>query len=287
MGMLDDKVVIVTGAGRKRGIGRAIALRLAQDGAHVVVSSQRRDPATFPENEKAEGWLGVRSLAEEIRALGRRAVAVDCDVTRADQVQALIDAATRELGGIDGLVNNAGIPSGAGSAPIVEMDDELWYRTVDVNLNGVYLASKAAARAMIRGGKGGAIVNISSTAGRMGFAVRRLLCDKIRADRPDATNGFGARQARHPRQLRLPRLDRHGHDGRHVPTHSRKGRHGFRGHQIGCARLHTDEPSGAPRGAGRGRGFPPRIGLRVHDRTDVERRRRLEDGLIRVERSFG
>ena len=85
-GMLDDKVVIVTGAGRKRGIGRAIALRLAQDGAHVVVSSQRRDPATFPENEKAEGWLGVRSLAEEIRALGRRAVAVDCDVTRADQV---------------------------------------------------------------------------------------------------------------------------------------------------------------------------------------------------------
>jgi len=175
-GMLDDKVVIVTGAGRKRGIGRAIALRLAQDGAHVVVSSQRRDPATFPENEKAEGWLGVRSLAEEIRALGRRAVAVDCDVTRADQVQALIDTATREFGGIDGLVNNAGIPSGAGSAPIVEMDDELWYRTVDVNLNGVYLASKAAARAMIRGGKGGAIVNISSTAGRMGFAEYGAYC---------------------------------------------------------------------------------------------------------------
>ena len=175
-GMLDDKVVIVTGAGRKRGIGRAIALRLALDGAHVVVSSQRRDLATFPESEKAEGWQGVRSLAEEIRALGRRAVAVDCDVTRADQVQALIDAATRELGGIDGLVNNAGIPSGAGSAPIVEMDDELWYRTVDVNLNGVYLASKAAARAMIRGGRGGAIVNISSTAGRMGFAEYGAYC---------------------------------------------------------------------------------------------------------------
>jgi 3-oxoacyl-[acyl-carrier protein] reductase/meso-butanediol dehydrogenase/(S,S)-butanediol dehydrogenase/diacetyl reductase len=176
MGMLDEKVVVVTGAGRKRGIGRAIALRLAQDGAHVVVSSQPRDPSTFPENEKAERWQGIRSVVEEIRSLGRRAIAIDCDITRADQVQALIDAATHELGGVDGLVNNAGIPSGAGSAPIVEMDDELWYRTVDVNLNGVYLASKAAARAMIRTGKAGAIVNISSTAGRMGFAEYGAYC---------------------------------------------------------------------------------------------------------------
>jgi NAD(P)-dependent dehydrogenase (short-subunit alcohol dehydrogenase family) len=176
MGMLDGKVAIVTGAGRKRGIGRAIALRLAKDGADVVVSAVQRDPTTFPEHEKAEGWQGIRSLAEEIRALGRRAVAIDCDVARADQVQALVDVAVRELGGIDALVNNAGIPSGAGSTPIVEMDDELWYRTVDVNLNGVYLASKAAAREMIRGGKGGAIVNISSTAGRMGFADYGAYC---------------------------------------------------------------------------------------------------------------
>ena len=176
MGMLDGKVAIVTGAGRKRGIGRAIALRLAEDGAHVVVSALRRDPATFPEHEKAEGWQGIRSLAEELRALGRRAVAIDCDVTRADQVQALVDAAVHELGGIDALVNNAGVASGAGSTPIVEMDDELWYRTVDVNLNGVYLASKVAAQAMIRAGKGGAIVNISSTAGRMGFAEYGAYC---------------------------------------------------------------------------------------------------------------
>ena len=75
MGKLDGKVAIVTGAGRKRGIGRAIALRLAQDGADVVVSALRRDPATFPQHERAEGWQGIRSLAEEIRALGRRTVA--------------------------------------------------------------------------------------------------------------------------------------------------------------------------------------------------------------------
>jgi NAD(P)-dependent dehydrogenase (short-subunit alcohol dehydrogenase family) len=176
MGKLDEKVVIVTGAGRKRGIGRAIALRLARDGAHVVVSAVRRDSETFPENEKAEGWRGVLSLAEEIHALGRRAVAIDCDVTQADQVQALIDVAVHELGGIDALINNAGVASGAGETPIVEMDDELWYRTVDVNLNGVYLASKAAARAMIRTRKGGAIVNVSSTAGRMGFADYGAYC---------------------------------------------------------------------------------------------------------------
>jgi 3-oxoacyl-[acyl-carrier protein] reductase/meso-butanediol dehydrogenase/(S,S)-butanediol dehydrogenase/diacetyl reductase len=176
MGRLDGKVVVVTGAGRKRGIGRAIALRLAEDGADVIVSALRRDPAAFPEHERAEGWRGIPSLAEEIRALGRRSVAVDCDVSRADQVDALIGAAVHDLGGIDALVNNAGIASGAGAAPIVEMDDELWYRTVDVNLNGVYLASKAAARAMIRAGKGGAIVNISSTAGRMGFAAYGAYC---------------------------------------------------------------------------------------------------------------
>ncbi len=176
MGMLDGKVVIVTGAGRKRGIGRAIALRLAADGAHVVVSALPRDPATYPEHEKAEGWRGVHSLAEEIQALGRRAIAIDCDVTRGDQVQALIATAVDQLGGIDALINNAGIASGAGSTPIVEMEDELWYRTVDVNLNGVYLASKAAARAMIRTRKGGSIVNISSTAGRMGFAEYGAYC---------------------------------------------------------------------------------------------------------------
>jgi 3-oxoacyl-[acyl-carrier protein] reductase/meso-butanediol dehydrogenase/(S,S)-butanediol dehydrogenase/diacetyl reductase len=174
--MLDGQVVVVTGAGRKRGIGRAIALRLAQDGADVVVSAVRRDPATFPDNEKAAAWQGIRSLAEEIRALGRRALAVDCDVTRVDEVEEMIGAAVGELGGIDALVNNAGIPSGAGAQPIVEMDDQLWYRTVDVNLNGVYLASKAAARAMIRAGKGGSIVNISSTAGRMGFPAYGAYC---------------------------------------------------------------------------------------------------------------
>ncbi|MCC6918755.1 MAG: SDR family oxidoreductase [Alphaproteobacteria bacterium] len=176
MGTLDGKVALVTGSARKRGIGRAIALRLAREGADVVVSGFPRDPASYPEHERAEGWRGAASLADEIRALGRKAVALDCDVTQPAAVQALVDAALRELGGLDIVVNNAGVPSGAGATPIVEIDDALWQNTVDVNLTGVYHVSKLAARAMIAAGRGGAIVNISSTAGRRGIANYGAYC---------------------------------------------------------------------------------------------------------------
>ena len=170
MGKLDGMVVWVTGAGRKRGIGRAIALRLAEDGADVCVSAIARDPSQFPAHEQAEGWKGAESVAEEIRAMGRRALAVDCDVTKREQIAACVEAIGSELGDLTGLVNNAGIASEAAAAPITEMSDDLWLHTIDVNLNGVYYASKAAARAMLAHGKPGAIVNISSLAGRFGFA---------------------------------------------------------------------------------------------------------------------
>jgi len=176
MGALDGKVALVTGSARKRGIGRAIALRLAREGADVAVSGFPRDPSSLPEHERAEGWRGAASLAEEIRMLGRHALAQDCDVTKADQVQALIDATQRELGGIDIVINNAGVPSGAGSTSIVEIDDALWQNTIDVNLTGVYYVSKFSARTMIGAGKGGAIVNISSTAGRRAFADYGAYC---------------------------------------------------------------------------------------------------------------
>jgi len=176
MGTLDGKVALVTGSARKRGIGRAIALRLAREGADVVVSGFPRDPSTYPEHERAEDWRGAPSLAAEIRALGRKAVALDCDVTQARAVQALVDAALHELGGLDIVVNNAGVPSGAGSTSIVDIDDTLWQNTVDVNLTGVYHVSKLAARAMIAAGKGGAMVNISSTAGRRGIANYGAYC---------------------------------------------------------------------------------------------------------------
>jgi NAD(P)-dependent dehydrogenase (short-subunit alcohol dehydrogenase family) len=168
MTALSEKVALVTGAARYRGIGRATALRLAQDGADVAVSGSARDPSSFPKHEQEMNWRGLDSLVEEVEGLGRRCISIECDVSIKGQVESMIDRTISELGGIDILVNNAAIPSGAGNTGLVDMDDETWYRTIDVNLNGVYLVSKAAGKAMIAAGKGGHIVNISSLAGRQG-----------------------------------------------------------------------------------------------------------------------
>ena len=175
MGRLDDRIALVTGAGRYRGIGRAIVLRLAEEGAHVVVTARARDASTFPQHEQEMGWKGIESVAEEVRAMGRRALAIDCDVTDKDDLQRTVDAAIAEFGGIDILVNNAALPSEAGAAPILEMTDENWYETVDVNLHGLYHTIRAVGREMVKGG-GGSIVNISSTAGRIGLPNYGAYC---------------------------------------------------------------------------------------------------------------
>ena len=167
---LSGRIALVTGAGRMRGIGRATALRLAADGAAVVVSASPRDPATFPEDEKAQGWKGAASVAAEIEAQGGQAIAIDCDVTDVSQVAAMIAEAENKLGTPDAIVNNAGTAGGAGAKSLLDIDDDTWHRTIDINLNGVYNVCRAAGRAMRAAGKPGAIVNISSLAGRAGMA---------------------------------------------------------------------------------------------------------------------
>ncbi len=175
MTRLDGRVALVTGAGRYRGIGRAIVLRLAEEGADIVVTARQRDPSTFPPHEQEMGWKGIESVAEEVRGMGRRALALDCDVTDKDDLQRTVDAAVAELGGIHILVNNAALPSEAGAAPILEMTDENWYETVDVNLHGLYHTIRAVGREMVKGG-GGSIINISSTAGRIGIPNYGAYC---------------------------------------------------------------------------------------------------------------
>lgn len=164
MADLTGKVALVTGAARKRGLGRAIALRLARDGADVVVTGRPGSAPTQAEQES--GWAGLASMAQEIEALGKRALGVEADVTKAADVSAMAAAVQERFGRVDILVNNAGHASGAGAARILDMDDSLWYDTVDVNLNGVYLVTKAIGRLMRSAGNGGAIINISSLAGR-------------------------------------------------------------------------------------------------------------------------
>jgi 3-oxoacyl-[acyl-carrier protein] reductase/meso-butanediol dehydrogenase/(S,S)-butanediol dehydrogenase/diacetyl reductase len=165
---LDGKVAIVTGAGRMRGIGRAIALRLAQDGADVAVTAIARTHEDMPEMERHAAWRGVVSVAAEIRDLGRKALALDVDITDPASVQYMVERTLADLGRIDILVNNAGLALVSGKHDLWDVDEDDWNREIDVNLNGVFHCCKAVARALVDQKEGGRIINISSLAGRAG-----------------------------------------------------------------------------------------------------------------------
>jgi glucose 1-dehydrogenase/3-oxoacyl-[acyl-carrier protein] reductase len=140
---LRDKTAIVTGAGR--GIGSGIALRLAQEGANVVVNY-------------AHSAEGAEAVADQIKALGRKAITIQANVSRADQVQAMVSETVETFGGVDILVNNAGIDP---HAPFLKMTEEQWDWIMDTNLKGNFLCSQAAAREMTKA-SGGKIIIISS-----------------------------------------------------------------------------------------------------------------------------
>ena len=163
MSDLTGKVALITGAARHRGIGRAIALRLAADGASIVVCGRQRAAEHLPANEQEIGWSGIDSLAEELRSQGCKAEAVVCDVTDKDQVVAMIETIKANFGRLDIIVNNAGDASNAGSSPIFETSEDVWNHTIDVNINGVFLVSKYGGRFMLECGNGGSIVALVLT----------------------------------------------------------------------------------------------------------------------------
>ncbi len=105
---LDDKVAVVSGAGRMRSIGRPIAVALARAGCDVVLTGTGRPKDRYPDDEKAAGWRDIDSVADEVRALGRRAMAVVSDVADQSAVEALAAQAMAEFGRVDIVVNNAG-----------------------------------------------------------------------------------------------------------------------------------------------------------------------------------
>ena len=145
------KTVVVTGSGRTRGLGAAILRRFAQEGANCVVSD-----------------VEIGQEAQAVRAsLGEHALAVPCDVSDATQCEALIAAAADTFGSVDILVNNAGI--GFLMKPLLEVVPGDWDKVLSVNLSGAFYCLQAAARQMVRQGKGGRIVNIASQAAKTGF----------------------------------------------------------------------------------------------------------------------
>lgn len=166
---LDGKVVVVTGAGRMRSIGRQMALAFAKAGADVVVTGTGRSPDRYPDDEKAAGWRDIDSVADEVRAMGRKALPIVMDVADEEDANGLINQTVRELGRIDFLINNAASARGEDRVPVVDLDLDAWDLVIRVKLRGGFLMSRAFAREMIKNEREGAIVNISSIAGkRMG-----------------------------------------------------------------------------------------------------------------------
>ena len=161
---LKGKVAIVTGAGRERGIGRAIAVRLASEGADVVVADICHSFEEFPDYGLGDRE-GLEKTAGQVREAGVRALAVPVDVTDSATVEAMVSQALEAFGRIDILVNNAGGAPGPG--PVILMEEAAWNKTLAINATGTFLCSRVVARHMIERGGGGKIINISSIAGKM------------------------------------------------------------------------------------------------------------------------
>src|SRR5262245_54456196 len=147
----ENKIAIVTGGGN--GMGRATALRFAQEGAQVVLADIERDSAA--------------RVAQEIRAVGGTALDIYVDVSDRTSVAAMVEQTVRAFGRVDILCAIAGI---AGSIPFLEITDAQWDRMLAIDLKGVFLCGQLLARQMIQQGTGGRIVNMSSTNGLVGEA---------------------------------------------------------------------------------------------------------------------
>jgi 3-oxoacyl-[acyl-carrier protein] reductase len=174
---LENKIALVTGA--SRGIGRAIALAYAREGADVAINYASSA-------QEAEGVAG------EVRKLGRRAITIQADVGNDAEVNLMVAKTVKEFGRIDILVNNAGVGV---VSPSISMEISAWRRCIDVLLTGVFTCSQAAAKEMIKQ-KGGKIINISSVNGMQGIPERAAYCS-AKAGVINLTRVLGGEWAHH------------------------------------------------------------------------------------------
>jgi len=167
MGRFSGKTAVITGSGRRKGLGEAIALRLAREGANIVISDNGKaaEPATPAEHIGATDEM--EAIAGDIRKAGVAASTKVCDVRDLEQMRALARHAVDTHGSLDIWVNNAGI--GYIMKPLLDVTADDWRAVIDVNLTGCFFGIKAAAELMVKAGKGGRIVNIASQAAKSGF----------------------------------------------------------------------------------------------------------------------
>jgi len=175
VGEFDGKIVLVTGCGRVRGMGRAIAVAFARAGADVVATDIAAG-GTRNENEEGLeeirlGWKGLDSLAGEIQGFGRSVLTLVGDVSRAADAERFVAEALARFGRVDVLVNNAAAPHGADRRLLWEVPEDAWDLVLDVNLKGTFLMSRAVIPPMLSR-RAGRIINMASVSGKRGTARR-------------------------------------------------------------------------------------------------------------------
>jgi 3-oxoacyl-[acyl-carrier protein] reductase len=193
MGTLDGMVALVTGAASFRGMGRAIALALAEAGADIAVSDIGR--RSLVARVEASDWNGLESVVGEIEALGRRAAAIEADVSVSEDVTRLVSETLVRLGRIDILVNNAGAPQEPSLAGGWELSEEEWGQILAVNLTGPFLLCRRVIPHMLERGSG-RIINTSSVLGKRA-APRRPAYNASKHGLIGLTRSLAADLARH------------------------------------------------------------------------------------------
>jgi len=173
MKSLEGRVALITGAASKRGMGHAVAVRLAAEGADVIVLDKYAAPKSIWPGD--EGWGGLDSVVEEVKSLGREALAVVADISDGKAVDDAVAAALKKFGKIDILVHCGGI-RGSMTTPIIELAEDEWQSILDINLTGSFLISRAVARTMVPDGEGKKIVLIGSMAALKGYAGSAGYC---------------------------------------------------------------------------------------------------------------
>ena len=175
MNEFEGKSVLVTGCGRVRGIGRALAVAFARAGADVTATDIATG-GTRNENEEGleeirQGWKGLESLAAEIQGFGRRVLTLVGDVSRAADAERFVAESLARFGRIDVLVNNAAAPHGADRRLVWEVPEAAWDLVLDVNLKGTFLMSRAVIPHMMSR-RSGRIINMASVSGKRGTPRR-------------------------------------------------------------------------------------------------------------------